>query len=335
MTLESLLPCLPAELRTPATEITKIAVGLSGAAVYRVAVGASGDASGDAPGDAPGDAYVLKIAAASESLAGWRARLAVMQHAAAAGVAPRVVHADEEHRAIVSAFVADRSFIALYADPRTQAAAIEQLGRALRRVHELPLPDGAETRDRLEFLAAIWSGLAGFALPAFVGDAVRRVLEETPPPRERALVLAHNDVNPTNVVYDGERVMFLDWDTAGPNDPFFDLAAAAVFLRMDDAVCARLLAAYDGAGHAESDAAPRADSPVPPRFGYMRRVVAALCGALFLHLSRHGGHPGATTGEVLALGDVYARMRAGALSPRTPEGQWAFGLALVQASLRA
>jgi hypothetical protein len=32
------------------------------------------------------------------------------------------------------------------------------------------------------------------------------------------------------------------------------------------------------------------------------------------------------------LGDVYARMRAGAINARTPEGQWQFGQALLKAS---
>ena len=32
------------------------------------------------------------------------------------------------------------------------------------------------------------------------------------------------------------------------------------------------------------------------------------------------------------LGDVYGKMRAGTLSARTPEGQWAFGQALLEAS---
>jgi thiamine kinase-like enzyme len=46
--------------------------------------------------------------------------------------------------------------------------------------------------------------------------------------------VSHNDVNPTNLVYDGENLLLLDWDTAGSNDPFYDLAAISVYLCMDD-----------------------------------------------------------------------------------------------------
>jgi aminoglycoside phosphotransferase (APT) family kinase protein len=306
--------CLPADLRGPTTTITRIAAGLSGAGVYRV--------------EAAGQTLVLKISGEGEPLADWRRGLHIRQLAAAAGLAPRVVHADEARRAVVSAFVVDRSFPALYGDPRTREAALAQLGRTLRRVHELPLPPDADAKDPRELLAAVWSGLAGsFAVPSFVGDAVGRVLAEEVPAGERALVLSHNDVNPTNLLYDGESLLLLDWETAGPNDPFYDLAAIAVFLLMDDETCKRLLAAYDGAPV----------STLPARFAYSRRLVAALCGAVFLRLSRQSGHAGATDGETLdstlSLGELYQRMQAGSLSPATGEGQWCFGLALVKASV--
>jgi hypothetical protein len=207
-------------------------------------------------------------------------------------------------------------------------AALAQMGRTVRRLHDLPLPPEADAKDPLELLATFWSGpLAGFALPPFVGDAVRRVLTEEAPARERAPVLSHNDLNPSNLVYDGENLLLFDWETAGPNDPFYDLAALSVFLRMDEGTCQRLLAAYDG----------EPVSSLPARFVYSRRLVAVLCGAAFLYLARHSGHAGATGGETLdsalSLGDFYQRMQAGALSPATVEGQWCFGLALVKESV--
>jgi len=305
--------CLPADLRGPTTTITRITAGLSGAGVYRV--------------EAAGQAFVLKIAGEGEPLAGWRRKLHIQQLAANAGLAPRVVHADEERRAVVSAFVADRSFPALFGDPRTRDAALALLGRTMRRVHEIPLPPDADAEDPRELLAAIWSRpLASFALPTFVGDAVRRMLAEEAPTPERAPVLSHNDVNPSNLVYDGEHLLLLDWETAGPNDPFYDLAAIAVFLRLDDETCQRLLGAYDGAPV----------TGLPARFLYLRRLVAVLCGAAFLYLARHSGHAGATGEETLdttpPLADCHQRLRAGSLSVATAEGRWWFGLALIKAS---
>ena len=152
------------------------------------------------------------------------------------------------------------------------------------------------------------------------------MLAEEAPVRERALVLSHNDVNPSNLVYDGDKLLLVDWDTAGQNDPYYDLAAIAVFARMDDETCRSLLSAYDG----------EPISTLPARFVYNRRQMAALAGALFLRLARQSGHAGATGDETIActfsLGEFYQRIRTGELTVAAAEGQWRFGLALVKAS---
>src|SRR5262245_1963844 len=79
--------CLPAALRGPTTKIATIAAGLSGAGVYRV--------------DVNGRSYVLKLAGSRDVVDTWRARTAILRAAAEAGVAPAVVHVDDERRAVV------------------------------------------------------------------------------------------------------------------------------------------------------------------------------------------------------------------------------------------
>ncbi len=306
--------CLPPDLRGPATTITPIAAGLSGAGVYRV--------------ESDGRAFVLKVAGPAEDGGDWRGALEIQRLAADAGLAPVIVHVDEARRAVLTVFVADRSFAPLYLDPRTREAALTLLGRTVRRIHALPVPAAARVRDPRAFLAQISAGLgAGFALPDFAADAIQRVLVEEPPPRPGALVLGHNDLNPTNFIYDGESLLVLDWAAAGPMDPFYDLAVLTVFFRMDEATCLSLLAAYDGAP----------STALPDRFTYNRRLASALAGAMQLFIARQMKHPGATGAETLdstpSLGEFYQRMRAGELKVGTADGQWAFGLALLKESL--
>ena len=307
--------CLPADLRGPSTAITKVSAGLSGAGVYRV--------------DAGGQSFVLKISDDRQPLAAWRSTLLIRQRAAEAGLAPRIVHVDESRRAVLSVFVVDKSFPAFYRNPATHEAAIAELGRTLRRVHDLPLPPGTEQKDPRAFLGAVWSGLAGaFAVPGFVGEAVEHQLAEEPPASDRPTVLSHNDVNPSNLVYDGEKILLHDWETAGPNDPFYDLAAVSLFLRMDERTCSKLLEAHDG----------EPVSRLPARFAYDRRLAAVLCCTLFLHLARQQGHPGATGDEALettvSLADFYKQLTSGAFSLASAEGQWRFGLALLKEGWR-
>jgi aminoglycoside phosphotransferase (APT) family kinase protein len=303
--------CLPSELRKPSTTITKVSAGLSGAGVYRV--------------DAGGQTFVLKISDALQPLDGWRRALRNRQLASDAGLAARIVHIDESRRAVLSEFVVDQSFPAFYRNPATHDKALAQLGRTLRRVHDLPLAPDAESKDARTFLADVWSGLAGaFAAPGFVGDAVEHLLAEQPPDSGRPTVVSHNDVNPSNLVYDGENILLHDWETSGPNDPFYDLATVSLFLRMDEATSQRLLDAHDG------EPAFR----LPARFAYDRRLAAVMCCAVFLHLAHQQGHAGATGDETLestlSLGDFYKGLMTGAFRLASAEGQWRFGLALLK-----
>ena len=311
MTLQD---CLPPDLRGPVTSITPIAAGLSGAGVYRV--------------ERDGQTFVLKVAGAAEDDGDWRGALAIQRLAADAGLAPAIVHVDEAQRAVLTVFVADRSFAALYMDPGTRQAALTLLGRTVRRIHAVPIPAAARVRDPRAFLAQISGGLRrGFAVPEFASEAIQRVLAEDPPPRHGELVLGHNDLNPTNFIYDGEGLLVLYWAAAGPMDPFYDLAVVALFLRMDQATCLSLLSAYDGTPA----------TALPARFTYSRRLAGALAGAMQLFVARQLKHPGATGAETLAstlsLGEFYQRMRAGELKVGTADGQWAFGLALMKESL--
>jgi aminoglycoside phosphotransferase (APT) family kinase protein len=311
MTVED---CLPPELKGPATVITRMAAGLSGAGVYRV--------------DSAGQSFVLKVAADTEHDADWGRVLPIQRLAAEAGLAPRIVHVDEDRRAVVTAFVADRSFSALLRDPRTRQAALTLLGQTVRRIHALAVPAGAPSRDPRAFLARLAGGLpANAPLPGFARDAVERALAEEPPPSDRAPVLGHNDLNPSNLIYDGEALLVLDWALAGLADPLYDLAVLAVFFRMDEATSLQLLAAHDGA--------PR--TVLPGRFLYLRRLVAARAGPPPLSFARELDDAGATATQTLAttlsLGEFYQRMATGALKLGTPRGQWAFGLALLKESL--
>ena len=305
MTLDA---CLPDHLRGPTTSIKRIAGGLSGAGVYRV--------------EAAGHAYVLKVASEGEPIEAWRQSLEIQRRAGDAGLAPRVIHHDEARRAVVSDHVVNRGFAPRLSNPQTRDGAIRQLGETIRRVHSIPLPADAVWRDPRDLIAPMRARLATFTVPSFVRTTIDQVLAETPPPRQRPLVTSHNDMNPSNLVFDGERLLLLDWDMAGPNDPFYDLAAVAMFLRMDDPTASALIAAYD--------AAP--PTALPDGFVYARRFVAALCATIFLHLARHAGHAG---GDIPAeraptLLDVHGLMGIGALAPNTVEGAWAFALALVR-----
>ena len=271
---------LPPDLQNE--PLTPVGVGQSGAGVYAV-----------------GERHILKVSPAP--------KLATLRAASAAGLAPKLVHVDEARGAVVMERVVGPPFPALLV--RDPPAGIKLLGQTLRRVHDLPLPSG-EPADPRGHLA----GLRLPPLPAWARATIDAVLAEPEPPRG-PLVCSHNDVNPTNIAVDGDRLVLLDWDTSGPNDATWDLAAIAMFMRLPDDACRALCAAHG-------------DVAFDDRFRYERRLVAALCGGLFLSLAAEE-----FPDPCLELVECYQQMRIGTLSMATPQGRWAFGLALVRAAM--
>lgn len=304
--------CLPLEMRGPGTIITKMATGLSGAGVYQVQV--------------DGRLFALKVAIASESHDAWLWAMRVQLMAAEAHLTPKVVHVDDKRRAVLTAFVTARSFPQFYGNATTHSEAVLMLGRTVRRIHKLPIPKDALGRDPRAFLGELRSQLdqAGFALPGFASQAIDQALAEPRPPATRKPVLSHNDLNPTNFIYDGETIQVVDWAVADRNDPFYDLAVLAVFLRMSHATCLVLLSAYDG----------HRIAALPAEFVYFRQLVGALAGTAQLNFARRLKHAGARTQDTLdtalSLEDFYRLLQGGQLRLGTAAGHWAFGLSLIK-----
>lgn len=306
---DDLRDCLPVAFQSPATLITRIAAGMSGAGVYRV--------------DAGDEHFVLKITASDEPLAAWQRSLEVQHSAAAVGIAPQILHVDASRRAVVSAMIADRNFAAEFGSPVTRAAAVEALGQMLARLHALPIPQNAVTAEPRPALGVVWGAVPqDFVVPAFVRQAVAELLAEVTPACPEAPVMSHNDVNPSNIVFDGDRVMLLDWQAAAPNHAHYDLATIAMFYRFDDDTCRQMIAAHN---HAPVDV-------IPATFRYFRRVAATLSGAFALNAARMRGHAGSAVAIELtpSLNDLYAQLRGGTFNLGSANGQWVFGLALVK-----
>ncbi len=298
---------LPAALCPPGTTIRPVGAGQSGAGVYRL--------------DGPAGRFVVKRTPASEPEAAWQRSVAVQRAAASAGVAPTVVHADSSHRVVVSEAIDDRGWAPYYGQPATHDAAMTLLGATIRRLHALPISLDVPAARAQTFVRQIQQAAnATHPLPEWVNATVDALFDEVPPPSDRDPVLSHNDLNPSNLVFDGTRLMLLDWQTAAVNDPYYDLALVSVFSRMDADACGRLLTAYAG----------EAVSVLPPRFVWSRRMASAVAGTALLWVAGLRGYRGAAPASVLnapTMAEVYGAMRAGTLSMDTGEGQWRLGLA--------
>ncbi len=188
---------------------------------------------------------------------------AASRAAAAAGVSPRVLHA--EPGVLVIDWVEGRTYDAdaVRAD-RDRCVAL--IGRAHRDVEKhlrgpvLSFNVFHIVRDYAHTLLSASHHNAG--LLARLADA-GVVLEQAVGPID--LVFAHNDLLPGNIIDDGARIWLIDWDYAGFNTPLFDLGG---------------LASNCGFSAAEEDAMLDAYFGRPPDAELRRRFRAMVCASL-------------------------------------------------------
>lgn len=152
-----------------------------------------------------------------------------MQMAAEAGIAPPVRHADPEAAVAITDFVPHRP-MADYARGSSDLA--RNLGNLVARLQAIPA--FPPVTDYPTMVGGLFERLLGADLfaPGLLdphGEGFERI-REAYPSDSAALVSSHNDLSPANILFDGERLWFIDWETAYRNDPLVDVATLTIFL---------------------------------------------------------------------------------------------------------
>jgi thiamine kinase-like enzyme len=170
--------------------------------------------------------------------------LAASRAAAAAGISPRVAHA--EPGALVLEFVEGRTFTE---EDVRDAVNLARALELVRRCHRL-VPEhlrGPILAFWVFHMLRDYAGTlrdAGSRMVPELGRLMHaaRELERAVGPVE--LVFGHNDLLAANFIDDGERLWLVDWDYAGLNSPLFDLGGLGSNNQLSPAQEEWLLEAY-------------------------------------------------------------------------------------------
>lgn len=197
----------------------------------------------------PGGEYVLRVPPAhdQERFGVTQAHgLSIQSAAADAGVAPCVTAYCAPDGVCLTPFLDGE---ALASASVRDGDTIERIGRLLRALHEA------------RPVEATWSVFADVARYAAIAaderldvppdalellDVSRRVEAALGALGERP-TLCHNDLQPQNLIRDGERLWLLDWEYAGMGDRWFDLGNFAANVDLAAPELDRLLRSYAGA----------------------------------------------------------------------------------------
>lgn len=169
--------------------------------------------------------------------------LLILDKAGKAGLAPQVIHVDEDLGILATEFIHGR----VWDDSDLESPdKLEALAELLRRVHALPL-----CGNRIDVLA-VARNYENYlekrhGLHAFATHCVQVISKV---PVHDGPVCCHNDIVAANVI-EGSKLTLIDWEFSCDNDPMFDLASAIGFHNLDERSSAIFLDAYAGGGDAE------------------------------------------------------------------------------------
>ena len=191
-----------------------------------------------------GERYVVRLCADGTQLGiDRRSEAACHRAAAAAGVAPELVH--HEPDLLVTRFVDGETLTATRLQDHD---VLRRVARSLRQLHG----------DRSGIVGEMIT-FSGFGASRTYADTARRLGAELPADidailadvtqLERSLsdcepALCHNDLLPANLIDDGGMAWIVDWELAGVGHPMFDLGGLASNAGLDADAETALLAAY-------------------------------------------------------------------------------------------
>ena len=217
--------------------------------------------------------YVMRLTARADQRSDPARQIAYAKSAAEAGIAPRVWYANAAEGILITDFVESRP---LGEDAGVRIAAVIRTLQTLpgwpSKMGYFEVVEGFVTRFRLAQLVpeALVLELCGRY------DAAARVY----PRRVMDLAVAHNDLKADNILFDGERVWLVDWESAFLNDRYVDLAVAANFFVRNDAQESDFLSAYFDRPASDYERA---------RFYLMRQIVHTFAAAFCVTLAAGRG----------------------------------------------
>jgi hypothetical protein len=280
--------------RDPESAFEPVLGGASGALAWRT--------------DVAGSPRLLRI----ETRRTWRnpAQDEAMAQAARAGIAPPLRWADPAAGIVVMDYIRSRP---LQEYPGGPAALARAAGALIRRMQtDTVFPVVARYPEVIGTLLqnARDSGMfaTGLLDPHFSG--FERICAAYPW-NDDARVASHNDPNPRNLLFDGERLWLIDWETAFRNEPLVDVAIQTLELAPTPELETALLTGWRGAPP---------DDALRARVAVMRQLTRLYYAGLMLSAHpRAAGVPPDTSLDAPDIATFQQEVMSGRLRIGSPD----------------
>ena len=270
--------------------------------------------------------YLLRIVTHVDELNNPARQYHCMQLAADAGIAPHVYYADKEDALSITAFIPAPPIWENFTD---KTLLLQTLAQRIKAIHALPLfPRLVNFLDGVDLFIQQFLSLKVFpeAVTATYFDHYK-LIPQNYTPQQTDIVSSHNDLNPSNILFDGQKLWIVDWETAFENDRYVDLSIATQFFAGDEKQENILLETYFG---------DTLDDEKRARFFLMQQVTYMYYAMVMLRLAALSQPAGTIHNADMntpGLQEVRALIRNKELQLSTYEGKLLYGKTLLNTIL--
>ena len=177
--------------------------------------------------DVQGKRYVLRVMGFDQPIEDRQTQINCASYASQMGLSPHYHYTHAEDGVIIMDYIEITPF--------TKEIILQKLPQRLRALHH-PEEHGATMPPPhikiFSYLQGLMEEVIALDAPQSVLDFIRNVQALMPilkaTQRENVLACCHNDLNVSNLIYDGRELYFVDFEAAGYEDPYFDLATLSL-----------------------------------------------------------------------------------------------------------
>jgi thiamine kinase-like enzyme len=270
--------------------------------------------------------YVLRVVMYANIFEDIRREHICTQLASKAGIAPYLYYHNDDAITIID-FIETVPFQMGFA---SQEQLLTELVKTILSIHSLPLfPKLINFMDGVDILIQQFRELRMF--PESITSECFELyghIQKSYPRYDLDRVSSHNDLNPNNLLFDGNKIWVIDWEMAFESDRYVDLAIIANTFVKDTHHEKIYLTAYFG---------NKLDKYIIGRFYLMQQVCHVYYAMLMLRFAAEAKPAGFTHNlemNLLSLPDFHAMIGKQQISLETYDGQLQYGKILINTAVK-
>jgi len=264
--------------------------------------------------------YVIKLEKLDQQDVDLVRYFSVIELASQQTVSPTVYFCDASHGVILMQYIESKP------RPQTSIESIKEVAALLRKIHNGPA--FPEWKSVFEILDHFYKKLSDdYQKTDFIQHCMQNLISMQIKLSDPADIRpSHCDLNPSNVLFDGQQLYLVDWQAASPQSFYFDLACwANWFYFYNEDLCQSLLKEY-------LERLPNRDEN--EKYTLMRQFVNIYYGIGFIAIASQGEVklPPLSSDEIASLSSYPRFMQSigqGKVNLSEPRTQQQFGYSLM------